>query len=452
MTSLTQNNDPTTFKEAVTDPEWVQAMNMELSALEKNNTWLITKLPPNKTAIGSKWLFKTKFKADGIIERKKARLVILCCNQTYGVDFSETYAPVAKLTIVRTILAVVVVTNWETIHMDVTNAFLHGDLNEIVFMKLPQGYINQGSRITVNQVLTKGDSSLVYQIQKSLYGLRQAPIQWYFKLSVTLLNDNYTQSKSDASFFFKKTSNHITVILAYVDDLLICGSDIAQTNALKNMLSTKFHMKDLGQVCYFLGLEIDRSPSGFFVSQQKYVKDLLEEYGMSQAKPISLPLDSRLKLTQNKGNPLPNPVIYQRLLGKLIYLTITRPDLAYSFQLLSQFMHSPTTVHFQISKRFLRYLVGTTHQGIVLASNSVAQLTAYCDSDWASCPMTRRSTSGYCIFFGSSPVSWKSKKQTVVSRSSAEAEYHDMALTTCEVTWLTALLKDSGINNLPPLC
>lgn len=450
MTSLPLNQDPLHFKQAVTDPEWVQAMNSELSALEKNNTWILTKLPPEKKAIGSKWVFKTKYNADGTIERKKARLVILGCNQTYGVDFSETYAPVAKLTTVRTLLAVAAKTGWETIHMDVTNAFLYGELDEIVYMKLPMGYTHEGSRIVVNQTATKGDLTLVYQLKKSLYGLRQAPRQWFSKLSITLLNDNFTQSKSDASLFLKRSSDRITVILAYVDDLLICGSDTSTINSIKHMLSSNFHMKDLGPVRYFLGLEIDRTDAGFFISQQKYVKDLLQEYGMSQAKHLSLPLDSHLKLTETKGDPLPNPVIYQRLLGKLIYLTITRPDMAYSVQLLSQFMHKPTTVHFQSAKRVLRYLVGTTAQGILLASNSAAQLTAFCDSDWASCPMTRRSTSGYCIFFGSSPVSWKSKKQTVVARSSAEAEYRAMALTTCEITWLTALLKDLGFSNLPP--
>lgn len=161
-------------------------------------------------------------------------------------------------------------------------------------------------------------------------------------------------------------------------------------------------------------------------------------------------MDSHLKLTLEKGDPLPDPSLYQRPIGKLIYLTITRPDIGFPVQLLSQFMHQPTTIHFQAAKRILRYLKGTISQGILLASSSSAQLTAYCDSDWASCPITRRSTTGYCIFLGSSPVSWKAKKQPVVARSSAEAEYRAMALTTCEVTWLTALLKDLGLTNLPP--
>lgn len=171
---------------------------------------------------------------------------------------------------------------------------------------------------------------------------------------------------------------------------------------------------------------------------------------MLNVKPLHLPMDTHLKLTPDKGDPLPDPTIYQRLLGKLIYLTITRHDISFTVQLLSQYMHQPTTVHFQAGKRLLRYLCGTLSQGIFLASKSGAQLTAYCDSDWASCPVTRRSTIGFCIFLGQSPVSWKTKKQPVVARSSAEAEYRAMALTACEVTWLSALLKDLGLTNLPP--
>ena len=449
MSHLNQANDPVHFKQAVTDEGWVTAMNTELTALELNNTWILTTLPPNKKAIGCRWVFKTKYNADGSIERKKARLVILGCHQVYGRDYGETFAPVAKLITVRTLLAVAAMTSWDAIQMDVTNAFLHGDLNETVYMKLPPGYTHFGSRITVNDE-AHSDQTIVCLLKKSLYGLKQAPRQWFSKLSSTLLNMDFTQSKADYSLFTKTSEQHIVVVLAYVDDLLICGNNQDQISLLKQMLSTKFHMKDLGPVRYFLGLEVDRTDAGFFLSQQKYTKDLLAEYGMLTAKPLQLPLDSHLKLTPDKGDPLPNPVIYQRLIGKLIYLTITRPDLAFSVQLLSQFMQAPTTVHFQTAKRLLRYLVGTSSQGILLASSSAAHLTAYCDSDWASCPITRQSTSGYCIFLGASPISWKAKKQNVVARSSAEAEYRAMALTTCEVTWLTALLKDLGISKLPP--
>lgn len=208
-------------------------------------------------------------------------------------------------------------------------------------------------------------------------------------------------------------------------------------------------MKDLGALRYFLGIEIDRNSTGIFMSQTKYTLDLLKEYGMINAKPLKLPMDTQLKLTPDKGVPFPDATRYQRLVGKLIYLTITRPDVAFTVQLLSQFMHNPTNVHMQAGKRVLRYLEGSPSQGILLALQSVAKLTAFCDSDWASCPTTRRSTTRYCILLGSSPISWKAKKQTVVARSSAEAEYRAMALTACEVTWLTSLLKDLGLSNLP---
>lgn len=450
LSYVTENKDPIHFKQAVVDEGWVEAMNTELAALELNQTWTLTTLPPNKKAIGCKWIYKTKYKADGTMDRKKARLVILGCHQIYGEDYAETFAPVAKLTTLRTLLAVAAMTGWDAIQMDVTNAFLHGDLHETVFMKLPKGYTHIGSRIKLNDTYPQPATNLVCQLHKSLYGLKQAPRQWFFKLSTTLVNMNFAQSKADYSMFTQTTDQHITVVLAYVDDLLICGNNQSKISQLKQLLSTQFHMKDLGPVRYFLGLEVDRTDAGFFLSQQKYTKDLLTAYGMLNTKPLKLPLDSHLKLSATKGDLLPNPVIYQRLMGKLIYLTITRPDLSFSVQLLSQFMQAPTTVHYQAAKRLLRYLAGTISQGILLASSSAAQLTAYCDSDWASCPSTRRSTSGYCIFLGSSPVSWKAKKQNVVARSSAEAEYRAMALTTCEVTWLTALLKDLGLSKLPP--
>lgn len=176
----------------------------------------------------------------------------------------------------------------------------------------------------------------------------------------------------------------------------------------------------------------------------------MKEHKLLNAKPLQLPLDSHIKLSPDIGDPLPNPTTYQRLLGQLIYLTITRPDICFTVQLLSQYMNKPTTVHFQVALRLLRYLSGSVSQGILLASNSAAKLTAFCDNDWAYCPVSRRSTTGYCVFLGESPISWKSKKQNVVSRSSAEAEYRAMALTTCEVTWLSALLKELGLKNIPP--
>ncbi|XP_056688715.1 uncharacterized mitochondrial protein AtMg00810-like [Spinacia oleracea] len=328
-------------------------------------------------------------------------------------------------------------------------------------MKLPQGYNGIGSRIKLNGTdECDVPQKVVCKLKKSLYGLKQAPRQWFAKLSETLLRFGYNQSKSDYSLFTKSNTQdiegnnalgpNITLILIYVDDLLICGTNQTEIATLKEMLSKSFHMKDLGELTYFLGLEVFRSSSGFFVSQRKYALDFLKEHHMVDVKSVLLPMESNLKLTTDNGELLPSPTPYQRLLGRLIYLTITRPNISFTVQLLSQFMHQPTSVHMQVAKRLLRYIAGTFNQGILLASTSTSTLTAYCDNDWVRCPISRRSTSGYCIFLGKSPVSWKAKKQSVVARSSAEAEYRAMALTSCEVTWLTHLLKDLGLTTLPP--
>lgn len=447
LSSITPHQDPVHFKEAVRQQCWLQAMEKELRALEDNETWILTQLPPGRKAIGCKWLYKTKYHPNGEVERHKARLVILGCRQREGLDYAETFAPVAKLTTVRSILAVAAMEDWIVCQMDVTNAFLHGDLMEDVYMTLPPGYSSIGGPVDAGKGESKAPN-VVCKLQKSLYGLKQAPRQWFAKLTTALKDFGFEQSKTDYSLFTKVTHSSFVAILIYVDDLLIAGNDQQAITKTKAFLSTHFLMKDLGNIRYFLGIEIDRSEKGFFLSQKKYTKDLIHEYGMQNSKPLRLPVDGQVKLTADLGDDLPNPTEYQQLIGKLIYLVITRPDITYAVHLLSQFMHKPTTSHMQAAKRVLRYLLSCPGQGILLATSSTASLTAYCDSDWAGCPMTRRSTTGFCIFLGSSPISWKSKKQQVVARSTAEAEYRAMAMTTCEVTWITQLLKDLGIKRL----
>ncbi|XP_071712546.1 uncharacterized mitochondrial protein AtMg00810-like [Rutidosis leptorrhynchoides] len=320
---------------------------------------------------------------------------------------------------VRSLLAVAAMFDWELFQMDVSNAFLHGDLLEEVYMTMPLGYSGKGEPVQDIPF----DKSKVCKLKKSLYGLKQAPRQWFAKLSSALLSFGYVQSKADYSLFTKKDEEQFTAVLVYVDDLLITGNSETHISLLKEQLKTHFHMKDLGTVSYFLGVEVSKSKQGIFVSQQKYTMDLLKENGVLNCKPYKLPLDPNTKLQADIGTPLADPEVYRRLIEKLIYLTITRPDICYSVQLLSQFMQTPTSIHHQVAKHLLRYLLQAPAQGILLASNSAVELKAFCDSDWASCPMTRRSTTGYCILLGDSPVSWKSKKQNVVSRSSAEAEY-----------------------------
>ena len=210
-------------------------------------------------------------------------------------------------------------------------------------------------------------------------------------------------------------------------------------------------MKDLGVLSYFLGIEITSTPKAFFLCQKKYIQDLLAEMHMTHSKPLQLPMGSHAKFTNFTGRRLTCPEVYRRLIGKLIYLTITRPDVSFAVQVLSQFMQTPTEEHLAAAKHVLRYLRNTPDLGIMLSASSVSNLTGYCDSDWGSCCDSRKSTTGFCILLGNSPISWKVKKQTVVARSSAEAEYRAMATACCEIIWLLALLQDLGMTGLTPV-
>ncbi|XP_022887310.1 uncharacterized protein LOC111403142 [Olea europaea var. sylvestris] len=238
-----------------------------------------------------------------------------------------------------------------------------------------------------------------------------------------------------------------TALLGYVDDIVVASNSIDCINSLKVFLNTEFKIKDLGALRYFLGIEVARSIKGIHLCQRKYTLDILADSGTLGSKPAKLPMDRNIKLSKESRCILSDPSIYRRLVGRLLYLTITRPDISYSVQVLSQFISKPTDLHLQAAHKVLNYLKGSPGQGILLSSSSPLQLNGYCDSDWASCPDTRRSITGFCIFLGNSLISCKSKKQSIVSRSSAEAEYRAMATTVSEFTWIKQLLKDLHISH-----
>ncbi|CAH9081001.1 unnamed protein product, partial [Cuscuta epithymum] len=437
IAAISATKEPNTFREAVTDPKWRAAMQHEIDALERTGTWIIQDLPPGKKPIYCKWVYKIKYKSDGSIDRYKARLVVCGNRQIQGIDYDETFAPVAKMVTVRTILAIAASRGWETHQMDVDNAFLHGDLQEEVYMHLPPGYSS-----------TK--SGQVCKLLRSLYGLRQAPRCWFSKLTNALLSYGFSQSHADYSLFTLHRGDHLLCILVYVDDLLITGTSPEMISMFKSYLARTFPVKDLGFMKYFLGLEVARSPRGIFLCQRKYVLDILAETGLTGAKPADFPMPQNHGLQSDAGPFFSDPERYRRLVGKLIYLTLTRPDINYSVHILSQFMQEPRQAHWDAVIRVLRYLKGHPGQGIVYRRDSPLEILGYCDSDWASCPKTRRSVTGYFVTLGGSPISWRTKKQATVSRSSAEAEYRSMATLTCELLWLRSLFSSLRIK-LPPL-
>ncbi|KAM2462030.1 hypothetical protein PS1_012938 [Malus domestica] len=337
---------------------------------------------------------------------------------------------------VRCLLALAASRQWSLHQLDVNNAFLHGDLHEEMYMTPHPGLWRQGE-------------NLVCRLSKSLYGLKQASRQWFAKFSDSIQSVSFEQSKADYSLFTRKQGKSFTTLLIYVDDILIAGNDSSVIDALKQFLNGRFKIKDFGNLKYFLGIEVSRSKKWIFISQRKYALEILKDGGLLGARPVEFPMEQNLKLSDN-GALLKDPAQYRRLVGRLIYLTITRPDITHSVHVLSRFMHEPRTPHMEAALRILKYIKNTPGQGLFFSSENDLVLNAYCDSDWAGCPTTRRSTTGYCVFLGSSLISWKSKRQKTVSLSSAEPEYRAMAGTCCELSWLRYLLKDLGILHQRP--
>jgi hypothetical protein len=333
---------------------------------------------------------------------------------------------------VRILLAVASVRNWNLHQLDVNNAFLHGELKEDVYMTVPDG-------------VTCSKPNQVCKLLKSLYGLKQASRKWYERLTSLLIQEGYTQSSADYSLFTLHNANDFTALLIYVDDIILAGTSLVEFQRIKTVLDSNFKIKDLGIVKYFLGLEVAHSKQGITVSQRKYCLDLLADAGLLGSKPALTPLDPSIKLHQDAGKPFTDVSSYRRLVGRLLYLTHTRPDISFATQQLSQFLQKPTVTHYHAACRVIRYLKHNPGRGLLFPRSSEIQILGYSDADWAGCIDTRKSISGYCFFIGNSLVSWKAKKQITVSRSSSEAEYRALSTATCELVWILYLLRDLKI-------
>ncbi|RVW56451.1 Retrovirus-related Pol polyprotein from transposon RE1 [Vitis vinifera] len=417
--------------EALSHPGWRQAMVDEMAALHSNGTWDLVVLPSGKSTVGCRWVYAVKVGPDGQVDRLKARLVAKGYTQVYGSDYGDTFSPVAKIASVRLLLSMAAMCSWPLYQLDIKNAFLHGDLAEEVYMEQPPGFVAQG------------ESGLVCRLRRSLYGLKQSPRAWFSRFSSVVQEFGMLRSTADHSVFYHHNSlGQCIYLVVYVDDIVITGSDQDGIQKLKQHLFTHFQTKDLGKLKYFLGIEIAQSSSGVVLSQRKYALDILEETGMLDCKPVDTPMDPNVKLVPGQGEPLGDPGRYRRLVGKLNYLTITRPDISFPVSVVSQFLQSPCDSHWDAVIRILRYIKSTPGQGVLYENRGHTQVVGYTDADWAGSPTDRRSTSGYCVFIGGNLISWKSKKQDVVARSSAEAEYRAMALATCELIWLRHLLQE----------
>ena len=393
-------------------------------------------LPQGKKVVGCRWIFTVKLDSNGNIDRYKARLVAKGYTQKYGIDYGDTFAPVAKMNTIRILISIAANENWPLKQFDVKNAFLNGYLEEEVYLEPPPGINCSGK---------------VCKLKKALYGLKQSPRAWFGRFSAFMKKIGYKQSDADHTLFVKNANKKITALIVYVDDMVVTGNDDYELKDLQSRLATEFELKDLGPLKYFLGIEVSRSRSGITMCQRKYILDLLAETGMLDCKPIDTPIEMNHQLEILPDQVPTNRKRYQKLVGKLIYLSHTRPDIAYAVSVVSRFMHAPSEEHMTAVYRILRYLKATPGKGLFFGKRQDNSVQGYTDADWAGDRTDGKSTSGYFTFVGGNLVTWRSKKQKVVSRSSAEAEYRGMVHGVCELLWIKRILRDIGISVVSPI-
>ena len=339
-----------------------------------------------------------------------------------------------KVTTIRLLLSLAISQKWHIQQLDISNAFLHGDLHELIYMDQPQGFQNPQY------------PHHVCKLQKSLYGLKQAPREWFQKLTNCLIQLGFQGSKTDTSLYYTLTGP--LYLLIYVDDILILGPSLPQIRQLITSLAVHFKIKDLGPASRFLGVELQPHKDGFLLSQTQYTISILRILNMENCKPLPTPCPITCSTTSTKL--VDNPHLYRRVVGALQYLNFTRPDIAYAVNQACRSMHSPQSIDWIRLKHLLRYLKGTVTHGLHFSSKSPNSLTSFSDADWAGDSADRRSTSAFLIYFGNNLISWSSKKQPTVARSSTEAEYKAIANATSEIVWITSLFRELQIVAPPP--
>ena len=437
--------DPTTRKQALASAEskkWIQAEQTEIASLEENKTWSLVPPPNNRKVIGVKWVYKKKRDAEGAVTKFKGRLVAKGFAQKKGFDFEETFAPVAKLNSIRSIIAMAAAKGLNVHQMDVDSAFLNGQIDCDIYMSQPPGYEDQAH------------PDWVCKLNKSLYGLKQAGRIWYEVVANFLVHEHqFIRSQYDPCVFVRENeegAGQVTIGL-YVDDFVYTGAIDALLKA-KAELAAQFKVKDLGPAHHIVGLQVTQTETGIALSQSTYIRELIESTGLTDAHAVSCPmtLADLNSASEVSGEDAPcNITQYRQILGKLMWAMVgTRPDIAFAVGALGRFASAPSERHLKMARRVVCYLKATGNARIFyprLPSDAESSLEGFADADWGGCHATRRSTTGYVFTLNGAPISWQSKRQQTVALSSTEAEYMAACHATKEVVWLRGLLGDLGL-------
>nr|AAF65309.1 reverse transcriptase [Picea glauca] len=443
------DDDPITVREAVNSEDsklWKKPMVEEMDSLDKNESWDIVELLARRKSVGRKWLFKKKFNVEGKVEKYKARLVEKGYSQVEGIEFGEIFSPVAKLTSIRFLLSIVVAFDLEVEQMDVKTTFLHGDLEEEIYMKQPEGFV------------VKGNKELVCKINKSLCGVKQSPRMWYQKFDTYILRLGFVISRADHCVYSKQVGNHFIYVVLYVDDMLLVGNNMDVIKEVKSQLSSKFDMKDLGAANFILGMDIkrDRANRKLWLNQRKYVETILQRFNIHGSKPVKVPIPIGVNLSADQCPKIQEEeedmshVPYASAVGSLMYAMVcTRPDIAHAVGFLSRYMSKLGKEHWTTVKRVFRYLHGTTSYGLCYQGRSgldrVVDIHGFVDADWVGDLDHIRSTSGYVFNLFGGAISWMSKIQALVALSTTEAEYMVATHASQGSIWLQRLCSGIGL-------
>nr|GEU77268.1 hypothetical protein [Tanacetum cinerariifolium] len=384
-------------KEAMTDPAWIDSMQEELLQFKRLDVGMLVPAPDNILPLTLKWLFKNKHEEEQTVIRNKSRLVVRGYRQEEGIDFEESFASVARMEAIRIFLAYSAHKSFSVFQMDVKTAFLHGSLKEDVYVCQPEGFIDADH------------PSHVYKLKKALYGLKQAPRAWYDELSTFLLHNHFFKGTIDLTLFIRRFHNDILVPL---------------------------RMSVMGEMTFFLGLQVNQSPCGIFINQSKYVLEILKKYGMESYDPVGTPMEIKDKLDLDQNDTPIDARKYRSMIGVLMYLTSNRPDIVHATCLCARYQANPIEKHLKEVKRIFRYLRGTVNTGLWYTKDSGFELTGFSDANYAGCKDTFKSTSGGAQFLGEKLVSWSLKKQDYTALSTAKAEYVSLFASYAQVLWM----------------
>ncbi|KAE8698301.1 hypothetical protein F3Y22_tig00110599pilonHSYRG00009 [Hibiscus syriacus] len=439
---LTDNGEPECYDEAMQvedSVKWESSMKDEMDSLMSNQTCELSELPPGKKTLHNKWIYRIKEEHDGS-KHYKARLVVKGFQQKEGIDYKEIFSPVVKLSTIRLVLKIVAAENLHLEQLDVKTAFLHGDLEEEIYMRQPEGFIEADKK------------NLVCRLKKSLYSLKQAPRQWYKKFDNFMSSSGFTRCQADHCCYIKRFDNSFIILLLYVDDMLVAGSNMQEIINLKQKLSKQFAIKDLGAVKQILGMRIKRDTKlgTLMLSHAEYINKVLSRFNMQDAKPVSTPLGVHFRLSKDQSPKTEEErahmvkVPYASTIRSLMYAMVcTRPDIAHTVGAVSRYMNNPGKVYWEAVKWIIRYLRGTTNKTLCFKGGDTI-LTGYVDADLAENVDIRRSTTWYAYTLGGTAVRWVSQLQKIVALSTTEAEYVAVTEASKEMVWLQSFLKELG--------